>query len=145
MKRQTLETAVISCLPDSLPEGTTFDVFAWELWRDDSGGWSVNDGWKMAREVDLDGLKEAARNRWEVFKVNYFPRALVSGLDCHGAEEWNRELTPLYIEYEGTSFLEIRFNFPAPCQECEGKGFLPFPEVPGKVILPARCPRCNPR
>jgi hypothetical protein len=115
MKRQTLETAIISCLPDNLPPGTTFDVYAWELWRDAEGGWTVNDGWKIAREVDLTGLKEAARGRWEVFKINYFPRALVSGIDCHGAEEIAPgDLSPLYLEYEGTSFLEVRFQVPSP-------------------------------
>jgi hypothetical protein len=114
MKRQTLETAVASCLPDNLPPGTTFDVHAWELWGDGEGGWSVNDGWRIASDTDMSGLKEAARNRWEVFKVNYFPRATVSGLECHGGEEWNGERSPLCLEYQGTSFLEIRFNLPSP-------------------------------
>jgi len=104
MKRQKLETAVVSCLPENLPEGTTFDVYAWELWRDDSGGWSVNDGWKIARETDLAGLKEAARGRWEVFKVNYFPRARVADLDCQEHfESRSWEWGPVSLECNGTS------------------------------------------
>jgi hypothetical protein len=113
MKRQNLETVISACLPEDLPPGTTMDVLAWELWGNRKEGFEVNDGWKIARETDLSGLKEAARGRWEVFKVNYFPRARVSEIDCHGGEEWEAgERSPLYIEYQGTSFLEIRFNLP---------------------------------
>lgn len=71
------ETAILEMLARFA--GKTVAVYAFELWRDPDGGWTVNDGWRMITGSVQDILP-AMRDRWEVFKVNYNPRARVSDL-----------------------------------------------------------------
>lgn len=100
-----LETQIKNMLgetPESMKPEARFDVIAFELWRESEGGWSVNDAWKIAQDTDIAGVLTAARGRWEVFKVNYSPRATVHGLTSDGDE------STLIIESGGNSFLEIR-------------------------------------
>ena len=87
MKRQTLETAIRLHLKSvSAPANATFNVIAHSLWADGEGGWSTNDSWYMSRSVDLETLLEDCRGRWEVFKVNYAPKARVADLADIGYE-----------------------------------------------------------
>jgi len=82
MKR--LETTVAEFLGGYDPE-QTFNVIAHELWRDE-GGWSSNDRFRIATKVTRDEVPDIARGRWEVFKVNYAPRARVSDIEDIGYE-----------------------------------------------------------
>lgn len=99
MKNQTLETKIAGLLPSV---GETFDVWAYEMTHD-GDGWSVNSRWKMARGVDRAGVLEAARGRWEVFKVNYAPKARVRDIEEVGYNEYVSQ-----IEADGLAFLEIQ-------------------------------------
>ena len=95
--KNTLETKIETMLP----EGEAFDVIAHELWGEDSG-WSVNDSWYLCKGADKARALECARGRWEVFKVNYSPRAKIKELSDDGDE------TVAYINAAGIPFLEIR-------------------------------------
>ncbi len=101
-KRQTLETAIREILSD-FPDSDRFDVYAFELWRDEDGGWSVNDGWRMESNADKETVVRAARGRWEVFKLNYMPRARVADLETDDNLPYC-----LRVNAGFTSFLEIR-------------------------------------
>ncbi len=113
MKRQTLETAIAEILAPVLAfdPAATFDVYGCELWRDESGGWTFNDAFRMVREADLATVKETARARWEIFRLNYSPRARVADIDVL---EWCPGDRSLYVECDYMSFLEIRVNYSAP-------------------------------
>jgi hypothetical protein len=78
-----------------------FDVIAYELTHDGQG-WSVNTPFRIASQVDLSGVMEAMRGRWEVFKANYSPRATVASLSDIG------EGSDYEIEAEGIPFLQVR-------------------------------------
>ena len=69
-----------------LPEFPSYDVIAHELMGDGDGGWCVNDSWKMGRGCDREEAIEHLKNRWEIFKLNYHPRARVKDLDNVGDE-----------------------------------------------------------
>lgn len=81
MKRKTLKTAIREIL-ESFPPGTRWDVHALELWGNRREGLSVNDAWTIARDADAAEVIEAAAGRWEIFKINYHPKARVADLDC---------------------------------------------------------------
>lgn len=112
MKRQTLETTIAEILAPVLAHdpAATFDLYGCELWRDETGGWSFNDAFRMVRDASLAEAQETARGRWEVFKANYSPRARVADID---ALEWQPGDASLYVECAGMSFLEIRVNYSA--------------------------------
>lgn len=101
-KRQTLETAIRLHLSD-YPEDTRFRVKAFELWREPEGGWSANDAWYLSRNADKSEVLTLARGRWEVFKVNYMPRARVRDIQDIG---WDVE-HGISLECECTAFLDI--------------------------------------
>jgi hypothetical protein len=84
-------------------ETRTCSIYAFELWRDECG-WSVNDGWRLARDADLQYILKVARDRWGVFKANYMPKARISDITFEGDEN------TIYVECNHTSFLELRFN-----------------------------------
>lgn len=107
MKR--LETVIREFLAPFPPE-TRFKVKAFELCREDYG-WSVNDAWYLERDADLETVLESARGRWEVFKVNYLPRAKVSDLTDIGYDLANYGVN---LECECTAFLEIIPTEPVP-------------------------------
>jgi hypothetical protein len=73
-------------------------VVAYGMMRDECGGWSVNTPFCIARDVSALEALEAVRGRWEVYKVNYSPRARVSALadtsDQPGVCEWEEAQTP---------------------------------------------------
>jgi hypothetical protein len=98
--KMTLEKKLISLLCEA-SQNATFDVVAHELWHDGEG-WSTNSSWYLQRGANLPTVLEAARGRWEVFKVNYCPKARVFEIADTGCE------SSLYIEDHCAPFLEIR-------------------------------------
>jgi len=103
MKRKTLETAIKELLANH-PADSTFTVFAHELWRDDMG-WSANGAWYLARNASLSEVLSIARGRWEVFKVNYSPRARVSDIADIGYESGKYSLECAHLP-----FIDISLN-----------------------------------
>jgi hypothetical protein len=102
-KRQTLETLISSLLSD-FPETATFDLTAFELWGNARDGFDCNDSWCVGRDVPRDAVAEHARGRWEVFKVNYLPKARVSDIaDINYHAE-----SGLSLEVDYVPFLDIR-------------------------------------
>jgi len=102
-KRQTLETLIDSLL-SGFPETATFDISAFELWGNARDGFDCNSSWYIGRDVPRDAVAEYARGRWEVFKVNYLPKARVSDIadiNCHAE-------SGLSLEVDCVPFLDIR-------------------------------------
>lgn len=79
-----------------------FNVVAHELWGNSREGFSTNSSWYIATNADLSQVLEAARGRWEVFKVNYLPKARVSDITDTGFD------STLSLEVDFVPFLEIR-------------------------------------
>jgi hypothetical protein len=98
--KNTLEAAIIEFLA-RFPEETKFDVIAHEL-TNYGYGWSVNDNFRIGTDCDKQEVAERARGRWEIFKLNYMPKALVRKLTDVG---WEKEIA---IECDYVSFLTIR-------------------------------------
>lgn len=91
-----------NCIEELIPEISTenFDIIAHELLYDE--GWSVNDSWYLSRNSDKAQILTDARNRWEVFKVNYLPRGRVCDITVDGDEN------TIYLDCAGIPFLELR-------------------------------------
>lgn len=100
---KTLEKHILSLLSDA-PEGARYDVYAFELWREPEGGWSVNSGWRMASRCTVEEILPHARGRWGIFKVNYAPRARVQDIEDGGGGDEES----YYLEVDCTTFLELR-------------------------------------
>ena len=104
--KHTLESTVSAHLESVFPDAfdpaspLVFNVVAFELWRDHIG-WTCNDSWRIAHAVTAEGVLEAARGRWEVFKANYFSRARVRDIKDNGFDE------RISLEVDGLPFLEI--------------------------------------
>ena len=81
---------------------THFDVIAHELWGNKNEGFETNSSWYLKRNADLSEVMEAARGRWEVFKVNYLPKARVCDIQETGYEN------TYSLEVNYVPFLEIR-------------------------------------
>jgi hypothetical protein len=105
MKRQTLEAHIRALLSDS-PQDATFNIAAHELWRDHEGGWSSNDRWLIIRDATLPDALAAIRGRWEIFKVNYSPRARVADITDNG------EGNHYSLECDHIPFVDITVNEP---------------------------------
>ena len=103
-RKNSFQARVASLLSDLSPDAR-FNIIAFELWRDREG-WSVNDGWTMARDLSPDEIPDAAYGRWLVFKANYFPRARVRDL------QWEDGLNS--VTYQGISVFELREQLPLP-------------------------------
>lgn len=82
---KTLEQHIASLLSNA--PGATFDVMVHELWRDSEGGWSSNDRWHIILNASLPYTLAILRERWEIFKANYSPKARVA--DITGIGEGN--------------------------------------------------------
>lgn len=105
-KRPRLETVLAELLAPYFPApDSTADVIALELWQDGDGGLSVNSAWFMQRDATLPETLEILRARWEVFKVNYAPRARVSDL---GDANYSGPEFPALLECGCIPFAEIR-------------------------------------
>jgi hypothetical protein len=98
--KMTLEKKLISLLCEA-SQNATFDIIAHELWHD-GDGWYTNSSWYLKRAADLPTVLEAARARWEVFKVNYAPKARVRDIVDAGYD------ANLALDVDCIPFLEIR-------------------------------------
>lgn len=66
-------------LDQMLPQWPSFRIQFHELWRYD-GSWSVNDSWTPRESADRQETISLLRSRWEIFKLNYLPKARVKDL-----------------------------------------------------------------
>lgn len=74
--KSTLEAKLDSLLP----AWEAFDIQFHGLLREAEGGWSVNDSWTAYRGCDRQEAISHLRHRWEIFKLNYLPKARVKDL-----------------------------------------------------------------
>jgi len=81
---------------------THFDVIAHELWGNNKEGFETNSSWYLKRDADISEVLEAARGRWEVFKVNYLPKARVCDIQDTGYDE------TCLLQVDFVPFLDIR-------------------------------------
>ena len=91
-------------IEEATSTNSRFNVIAHELWGNKWGGYETNTSWFIAKDADLEETLEAARGRWEVFKLNYYSKARVgdiidTGYDCD-----------LSLEVNCIPFLEIRVS-----------------------------------
>lgn len=64
-------------LDSLLPEGKVFKIVFHGLVCEPEGGWSVNDSWTAHNNADKEDAISILRDRWEIFKLNYLPKARV--------------------------------------------------------------------
>jgi hypothetical protein len=83
---------------------TRFDVVAHELWGNSREGFETNSSWFITKDADIEEALEAARGRWEVFKVNYLPKARVCDIEDYSCNSY------LSLEVGCVPFLEIRIS-----------------------------------
>lgn len=102
-KRITLKSLIRETLA-AYPPGTLFSVYAFELWGNTREGFDCNDCWRIAHEADPHEVESAAIARWEIFRLNYAPRARVSGITDTGGGAPH----PASLEVDCLPFLEIR-------------------------------------
>lgn len=98
-----LETKIRNLITETNPTSDAlFNVVAHELWGNSQEGFSTNSSWYIATNADLSQVLEVARGRWEVFKLNYIPKARVSDISDSGYD------SNLSLEVDYVPFLEIR-------------------------------------
>ena len=98
-----LETKIRNLITETNPDAEArFNVVAHELWGNSREGFETNTSWYIATNADLSQVLEAARGRWEVFKVNYLPKARVCDISDTGFSD------DLSLEVDCVPFLEIR-------------------------------------
>lgn len=109
MKLKTYRKNSIEAHLDSLlPDYQAFDVIAHEL-NHDGEGWSVNDSWHIGRDVDRETAISHLANRWEIFKLNYAPRAAIKNIQD---ANWSGDEYPSLLEVDCIPFAEVRNAFP---------------------------------
>ena len=96
-----LETKIRQLINEANPDAR-FNVIAFELWGEPEGGYSTNNAWHIAMNADAEQVLEAARARWEIFKVNYMPKARVCDIEDTGFD------STISLEVACVPFLEIR-------------------------------------
>lgn len=104
MKTQHRKGSIEAKLDELLPDHASFDVIAHSL-QHDGHGWSTNDSWHMARGCDREEAISHLASRWEVFKINYAPRAAIKNLtdaNYSGSE------FPALLEVDCIPFAEVR-------------------------------------
>ena len=104
MTTQHRKGSIKAKLDELLPDFPSFDVIAHELLHDGES-WSVNDSWHLARGCDREEAITHLANRWEVFKINYAPRAAIKNLtdaNYSGSE------FPALLEVDCIAFAEVR-------------------------------------
>jgi hypothetical protein len=100
-----LETKISNLITETnATKEARFDVIAHELWGNSKEGFETNSSFFIARNADLSQVLEAARGRWEVFKVNYLPKARVCDITDTGYDNI------LSLEVNYVPFLEIRLS-----------------------------------
>lgn len=103
MKRQTLEDVINEFLVN-YDQDQEFEVIAHELWGNAREGFETNSSWYLARSADKSEVLTIARGRWEVFKVNYMPRARVKDIEDIGFDLEHG----CSLECNHTPYLDIR-------------------------------------
>jgi hypothetical protein len=98
-----LETKIRNLITETQPNNDSrFDVVAFELWGNSREGFDCNNAWKIATNADIKTVLESARARWEIFKLNYLPKARVGDIQDTGFD------STLSLEVDCIPFLEIR-------------------------------------
>jgi hypothetical protein len=98
-----LETKIRNLISETnATSESRFDVVAHELWGNSREGFSTNSSWYIANNADIETVLESARARWEIFKLNYLPKARVSDISDTGFD------STLSLEVDYVPFLEIR-------------------------------------
>jgi hypothetical protein len=101
--KMKLETKIRNLINETnATKESRFNVIAHELWGNSQEGYSTNASWYIATNAELSQVLEAARGRWEVFKVNYLPKARVCDIADTSYDE------NLSLEIDFIPFLEIR-------------------------------------
>lgn len=94
-------------LDQLLPDWPSFNVQFHELWREPDGplcgGWSVNDSWTPFAKATKEETIGHLRARWEVFKLNYLPKARVMDLEDIGCDEDS----PCMLEVDCVAFATL--------------------------------------
>ncbi len=83
--KNTLEHAIIELLA-RYPEDKEFTVIYHELTHDGQG-WSTNTSWRAKNYATKKEVVECARGRWEIFKLNYSPKARVQNITDIGYDD----------------------------------------------------------
>jgi len=97
-----LETKIRNLITETnATSETRFDIVAHELWGNSEEGFSTN-SWYIASNADIETVLESARARWEIFKLNYLPKARVGDISDTGFD------STLSLEVDCVPFLEIR-------------------------------------
>lgn len=98
-----LETKIRQLLNEANhPSDARFEVVAFELWGNSREGFETNSAWYLSKDADIDQVLQDARGRWEVFKLNYLPKARVCDIADTGFD------STLSLEVDCVPFLEIR-------------------------------------
>lgn len=98
-----LETKIRQLITQANPDANArFEVVAFELWGNAREGFDTNSSWYLRKDADLAEVLESARARWEIFKVNYLPKARVCDLTDSGFD------STISLEVDSVPFLEIR-------------------------------------
>lgn len=85
-----------------LPNWDKFDIIRHELWGESEGGWSVNSSSYMARGADREETISHLANRWEIFKLNYLPKARAKNIIDIGDGDL------VCLEVDCTAFCDVR-------------------------------------
>lgn len=109
----TLEARAIDLLrPFSLHHPSTRYTLRAHALTHDGEGWSSNDRFTIAQDVDLPAALEAIRGRWEVFRANYSARARVADLAApHERHEFDGQALD-HWEVDCLPFLDIETSGP---------------------------------
>jgi hypothetical protein len=103
--KMKLETKIRNLITETnATSETRFDVVAHELWGNSREGFSTNSSWYIATNADISQVLTSARGRWEVFKLNYLPKARVGDITDSGYD------STLCLEVDYVPFLEIRLS-----------------------------------
>jgi hypothetical protein len=98
-----LETKIRNLITETnATNDSRFDVVAFELWGNSREGFDCNSSWYIATNADIETVLESARARWEIFKLNYLPKARVGDISDIGFDD------NLNLEVDCVPFLEIR-------------------------------------
>lgn len=71
----------------------------------DGWGWSVNDSFTMAQAASRENAIAILRDRWEIFKLNYAPKARVQDIEDTGTDEGEHN-----FEVDGIPFADVFGN-----------------------------------
>lgn len=96
-RKNTLEHAIVELLA-RYPENQEFTVIYHEL-TNDGGSWSTNTSWRAKNYATKQEVAECARGRWEIFKLNYYPKARVKDITDIGYDDRRLMLEVNYLPF----------------------------------------------